>query len=252
MRHISIFLMIILNLLIIPNIFATNAQVKKTFIVGVQSNNEFPLYNFNPKVGFEGIFKKFFDDFAEEEGIKFIYKTLPKNKMLKSFLSGDIDFRFPDNPFWSSAVKRSKNIVYSSSIYYYIEGVFTKKEQNFSGLDQMKSLGIVGEVVPWSLHHYIEARKITITKSDNCKLLIKELIDGDIEGAYCNYHVANYYIAKFGLQDKIIFAENLPNVDDYYYLATIKHPDLLERFNLWLEKNRVNLTAEYKKFARSN
>jgi hypothetical protein len=233
-----------------PNVFAQEEQVKKIFIVGVQSNNEFPLYNFDPKIGFEGVFKKFFDNFAKEEGIEFIYKTLPKNQMLKAFLNGDVDFKFPDNPFWSSAIKRSKEVVYSNPVYYYVEGIFTKKEQKFEGLDKVKSLGVVGEIVPWSLHHDVEARKIKITKSNSCKLLIKELMDGDIEGAYCNYHVANYYIEKFGLEDKIAFSENLPNVNDYYYLATIKHPEIVERFNNWVERNRFDIASMYDQFAK--
>jgi polar amino acid transport system substrate-binding protein len=245
MRVISIFLLIILNLFIIPNVFANKEQVKDTFIVGVQSNNEYPLYNFNQKDGFEGIFKKVLEDFAIEHKIKFIYKTLPKREMLRAFLDGEIDFRFPDNPFWSSAIKRSKKVIYSEPVHYYIEGIFTRKEKNFHNLEKIKSLGIVGDVVPWSLYHYLEARKMTITKSNNCKLLIKELIDGDIEAAYCNYHVANYYIEKFALQKTIEFATDLPYVDDYYYLSTIKHSQILTKFNLWIEKNRNKLKKEY-------
>ena len=248
MKHISIFLIIILNLFVIQNVFAHKEQVKKIFIVGVQSNNEFPLYHFDQKNGFQGIFHSFLNSFASESGIEFKYKTMHKKEMMQAFLNGEIDFKFPDNPLWSSAIKRSKKVIYSKPIHYYVEGMFTKKDKNFNNLEKIKSLGIVGEVVPWSLYHYLEARKMTITKSISCKLLIKELIDGDIDAAYCNYHVGNYYIDKFGLNKQVEFAINLPNTDDYYYLSTITHQKILDKFNLWIEKNRDKIKKEYNKF----
>ena len=62
MKYISIFV-IILNLFIIPNLFAESGVVKKKFIVGVHSHSEFPLYNLSPKYGFSGIFKDFLESF---------------------------------------------------------------------------------------------------------------------------------------------------------------------------------------------
>ena len=235
MQYVLISIIIVI-LAISQNLFAQQEQLKTSYIVGVQSADSSPLYNFNKSHEFGGSLKQKLDLFAAKNHINFIYKLYNKKDALKALINGEIDFRFPDNPFWSSAVKKNHNILYSNPITYYIEGLFVTRHSEIYNPDDIKTLGVVGGILPWPLHHYTETRKMTLVKSNNCKLLIKKLIDRDIDAAYCNYEVGNYYIKQFNLANDIIFSHNLPMISDYYYLSTIKHQNIIKLFNKFLEQ----------------
>ena len=245
----AISIIITLNLFIIQTIFANIDKPQDTFIVGVQSHNDIAFDGLESKSVCKRMFFDFLLDFAKANNINLEYKKLKKRDRMKGFLNHEVDFRFPDNPYWSAATKRNQEVIYSNPIYYYIEGLFIRSEdvEKLNDLNKIKNIGIIGDIVPWFLHHNVEIQKTKLTQLLKNKLLIKALVSGEIDAAYSDFYWGNFTIKELELEDKIVFAKNLPNINDYYHLSTIKHPEIVEKFNIWARDNIDDLKESIKR-----
>ena len=232
----AVSIIITLNFLIIQTIFANIDKPQDTFIVGVQSNNDIAFDGYKNKFRCEKIFFDFLLTFAKNNNFNLEYRELNKTDRIHSFLNHDIDFRFPDNPTWSAATKRNQEVIYSDPIYYYVEGLFIRNEdvEKFNHLKDIKKIGIAGDVVPWFLHHNVEIQKMKLVQLPKNRLLMKALLSGEVDAAYSDFYLGDFTINELELENKITFAKNLPNINDYYYLSTIKHPEIVDKFNLWM------------------
>jgi hypothetical protein len=205
------------------------------FTVGVENTNKLPLYGINEKGEFVGLYRKILDKFAKDNNIRFIYKPYKINELFNNLFNANIDFKFPDNPTWRAADKKPYNLTYSCPVYFYLETLFVRPIDANKTIDQFHSIGLVGDVALWSIHHYIEANRVVI-KRNQCKKLIKQLFASEVEGILCNYFVMKNALEELGLEGKLVPNFKLPNTDDYYYLSTINHPDIIHNFNNWLKQ----------------
>jgi polar amino acid transport system substrate-binding protein len=211
-----------------------NIKQPLIFSVGVENTNKLPLYAVNERGEFVGLYRKILDAFAKDNNIKFVYKPYKINELFYNLINAKIDFKFPDNPTWRATDKRNYNIVYSDPVYFYVEALFVKPSNLKKTIDQFSSIGLVGDVALWSIHNYIEVNRIKI-KRNQCKKLIKQLFASEIEGILCNYFVMKNALAELGLEDRLVPNFYLPNVDDYIYLSSVNHPDIIQNFNIWLK-----------------
>jgi hypothetical protein len=217
-----------------------NIDQPLVFTVGVENTNKLPLYGVNEKGEFCGLYRKILDKFASDNNVKFIYKPFKINELFNNFYDAKIDFKFPDNPSWRAADKRAFSIVYSLPLYLYVEALFVKPSDLNKSIDKFNFIGLVGDVALWSIHHYIEVNRISI-KRNQCKKLIKQLFASEIEGIMCNYFVMKNSLRELGLEDRLVPNFNLPHIDDYYYFSTIKHPDIINNFNIWLKQHKDDI-----------
>lgn len=221
---------------------------KKEYIVGIEETNYFPLYAVNEHREFIGVYREILDKFAKDNNIKFIYKPLKVQEIYKEFFSKNIDLKFPDHPSWKAADKRNYSITYSNRISHSIVGVFVLEENKDITLDKVKVLGQPSDAILWSIHHYIEVKKIRL-KQDNISSLIEKLINREIEGIYYDYIAMNYELQKYK-NKPIVFAHNLPFIDDYHYLSSLNHSELITKFNEWLEKNLSFVKESLNKYTK--
>ena len=180
---------------------------QKQYIIGVDTNDEYPLYRIdnNP----EGFYIDIMEKFAQSTNIKFIYKKLPKDNLYSSFYNQEIDLRLVDNPNWHATTKREHNVIYSTAIHFYINGMFIMNDRNLD-IHQIKNLGVVTDSLIWSMQHYLHNNKIDIKKAKNCNDLIEPLMNGEIDIIYCNYQVMQYHLKG---NKQIVFASHLPYID---------------------------------------
>jgi len=210
-------------------------QLKEEYIVGVEDTNYFPSYAFNSKGELIGVFREILDKFAHDAKVKLIYKPYKIREVYRDLFEKKIDLKFPDHPTWKAADKRDYNITYSDKALTFITGIFVLEENKDITLDKIKILGHSAEAILWSIYHYVEIKKIRI-KNEPCQMLIDKLVNKEIDGIYYNYFAMQYELKKHKTS-KIVFAPNLPYVDDYYYMSTIHHSDLIIKFNEWLNLN---------------
>jgi ABC-type amino acid transport substrate-binding protein len=218
------------------------------YVIGVENIEYYPLYA-KREGKYAGFARALFDEFAGQSGHKFIYKPLPIKRLFKGFIEGDLDFKFPDSPYWKQDLKKGKKVVYSDSVVEYVDGVLVSPENLGRGKDALKSLGVLRGFTPWDFLDDIKAKKIGLKEVNSLEALIKMTKSKKVDGVYFNVIVANYFQEKT-LFDKggVLFDSSLPHTRSHYYLSTIQHPALIEEFNYFLATNQAlvaSLKARY-------
>ncbi len=240
-------LILILLLFICLNIIP---QTKKEYIVGVENIKYYPLYSYDGKEWI-GYAREILDAFANKKGYKFNYVALPVARLFNDFvISQTIDFKFPDNPYWSADLKKDKKVIYSKSVVDYIEGVIVLPERKGKSLENLKTLGTIMGFTAWDYLDLIKTKKITLKENTDFDVLLLQTINKNIDGAYINIVVADYHLNEILKKpEALIFDETLPYTKSSYFFASIKYPHIIEEFNKFLEEEKdfvAKVKAKYK------
>lgn len=221
---------------------------QKTFIIGVENIQYYPQYS-NENGEYNGYARELLDTFAKDKGYTFTYEPLPVKRLFGLFLKGAYDFKYPDNPHWSAKDKEGKNVVYSSPVVDYIDGVMVKPENKGKGKESIKTLGLVMGFTAFEYLGDIEAKKMKTAENKNFTALLKQADLGRIDGAYANVAVAQHQLREvLKKPNALVFDPSLPHSKDSYRLSTIAHPTVIEEFNAWMESNKPNVQAIKDKF----
>lgn len=230
--------MIKIILIILFNIISLSAS-GKTYSVGVESYIDHPYQSVKANGEFYGVLKDILDSFAKEEGINFIYKPYKSAELYKEFLSGNLDFKFPDNYIWKFAEKEGHNIIYSIIVTHYIDGIFIKKSDLGKKMKEFKIFGTnKGDDIVHILSKKQKDGRIDVTNAQTCSELISKIMAGEIDAIFCNYDVMRYLLKGSLYEKEVVFNPDFLFIDNYFYLSTIKHKEIIEKFNKWVIKNR--------------
>ena len=212
------FLFILLSFFSSP-IFAAN-----NFVVGVGD------YDYLPHHGiinheYRGYAREILDLFSKKSGLILIYRPLPWKRVIHEYTNGNVDFIFPDNPFWDTEAKKGKKIQYSNAVVSYIDGVVVLPENKGRGIDHLKTIGTLRGFTIWDYKKYIQSGQMELAESNNFVPLLKQVLMKRIDGAYMELAVANYYLQDvLKKPGALVFDPNLPHTRDNYHLSSIKHP----------------------------
>lgn len=210
---------------------------QKEFVVGIEDIQYLPFYaNNNNKLS--GYSAEVLELFAQKNGIKFVYRPLPVKRLYKELLDGSIDFKYPDNPNWNQAQKKSTKVFYSQGVANYIDGIIAKKENINKNI--LVKLGTIRGFTAWDYLDEIKSKKIQLQENENMDQLFGMLAKDRIDGAYLNIDVAKYYLKEHSLGG-FDFNSKLKHTKDSYYLSSTKHEALLKEFNIFLTKNKKEL-----------
>lgn len=225
-------------LLLAPQSFAATK-----YVVGVEDISYLPYYTTDGKE-YTGFARELLDDFAKSAGIELEYTPLPINNLFGKFLApqSKIDFKFPDNENWAQDLKKDIKITYSKPVADYIDGVLVTPARHGKGKDQVKKLATYRGFTAWDFLGDIKAKKIEIKENDSMTGLLQQTIKGFVDGAYVNISVARY-ILKNNLKKEsdLLFDEGLPHTKSSYKLSTIRHPELIKKFEEYLEKKKTDI-----------
>ena len=238
--------LLILNIILV---FNTHASEEITFIIGVEDNQYFPHYTYEDGE-YQGIGKEILSAFFTEKNYKFKYKALPVARLFQSFLDGSVDFKYPDNAFWSISEKQGKGVIYSSPVMPSTDGVMVLPENNGKkSANQIKILGTIRGFTAPQWMGRVERGEMILAENDNSSLLVKQVFAKRIEGAYGNIDVMRYILRnEYKDGAALIFDSSLPHTRDHYYLSSIKYPEVINEFDIWLKENEKfisNLKLEY-------
>lgn len=209
----------------------------KEYIVGVEDYSRYPFqYIINGE--YKGRFRDLLDKFAKDNNIIFKYKPLKIDNLYTELYEGSIDFKFPDNPVWRSPEKKQYEINYSDIFTNYIDGIFVREDFINKRFAELKKFGVVDDVVLWSLSNREKKGDAEIIKANSCAELIIKLKNKDIDGIFCNYDVMTFLLKNSSMSYKVKINTNLPLIDNYIHISTIKYPEIIKNFNIWVSKNR--------------
>jgi ABC-type amino acid transport substrate-binding protein len=220
----------------------------KTYFVGVENLDYYPHYT-HQGGQYKGFARDVLDEFAKQKGYVFEYKILPIKRLYNDFVEGKVDLKYPDCSDWQKDLKKGVSIHYSNAVVDYIDGVMVVTSNKMLGVDKLHVLGTVLGFTPWVYQDAITAGKIKLHENKSFPGLLQQVILKRIDGAFVNIAVANYQLndvlKKPGL---LVFDPNLPHIRGSYYFSTIKHPEVIDEFNSFLNKNKEMINALKKKY----
>ncbi|WP_163835228.1 transporter substrate-binding domain-containing protein [Spartinivicinus ruber] len=220
--------------LVVVLISLTSITFANTFTVGVEDIDYYPFYSYNNKE-YSGAAYEILDAFAKKNNYTFTYKGMPVTRLLKSYLNGEVDFKFPDNAYWGQEDKKAHSVVYSQPVLSFIDGVLVKPENKDKNIEWLKRLGTLRGFTAWDYLDLIKANKVTLRGVSSLDSLIKQVANDRLDAAYFNIQVASYYLKhKLNQADLLVFNESLPHTKSNYHLSTIKHAKIISKFNQFL------------------
>lgn len=235
-------------LVLVAALAPLSSSQAKTYSVGVEDITYFPLYGFEDG-RYGGFARAVLEAFAETYGHSFEYKARPVSRLLKGFIEGRVDLKFPANPNWAQDLKAGRTVVYSQPVVEYVDGVMVLPERLGQGLASFSVLGTVRGFSPFVWLDRIKAGSVHLDENSNFKALIKQTLARRVDGAYANVAVVNHILkGELRQPGALVFDPDLPHDRSSYHLATIKHPDLVDQFDAWMRDHGKVLDALKKRY----
>lgn len=219
-----------------------NISLAETYTIGVEQLDYYPHYASKGGSDYTGFARDLLDAFAKKTGHTFTYKPLPVKRLYDAFVAEQVDFKYPDSQYWSQDIKKGKNIVYSTAVINYIDGVVIDPKNKGKGIDAIKTLGLIGGFEPWALKDHLKSGKIKEDPSNSFKAMLEKTLSGKNDAAYGNIDVINHILTQeLKKPGALIFDESVPHSKDSYYLSTIKAPKVIEQFNQFLKDEKATI-----------
>lgn len=234
--------------LLIFSLFANQKQ----YVIGVQDFPEYLPYSKFSDGDYQGFNRELLDAFAKHEGVTFKYEAVPVKRLIQMFLLGKVDFKYPDNEYWSADLKKDTPIIYSHPVVHYIDGVIVLNRNKGRGIEKLKVLGTIRGFTPFTYLEDIKTGKITLHENSNYMGLLRMIYKNRVDGTYTNVSVSKYYFENDIIEENdksaLVFDPGLPHTKSTRHLSTIKHPKLLQKFNQWMEEEKPFLNSLKKKY----
>lgn len=224
----------LLSMLILLPIAPLAAQLE--YRVGVEDVDYYPIYSaVPPDYQFRGYARDLLDAFAVHEQIQLRYVSLPVRRLTHDYWAGRLDLIFPDNPRWSEGKKQELGIVYSQPLLVFQDAMLVLPSRLGQPREGFRKLGFVRGFTPWKFQTEIAAGRVEIETSPGPEGLIRMALSGYIDAANMARQVAQYHLAQLGQPDGLRVEPRLLSlVDSHYHLSSIRHPELIHRFDAFL------------------
>lgn len=240
----------LIGLLSTATIFCHTAIAQSNFVIGVQNFEEYLPYSQYSNSEYSGFNKDLLDLFAKTKNYTFTYTALPINRLYSDFVSGKVDFKYPDNEYWSRDKKVGLDIEYSSPIVYYIDGVITKTERLGDGVEELKQLETIRGYTPFIYLKKIKEGSILLSENSSIEGLLQQTERERIDGAYFNVAVAKYYLRRINASGSVdlAFDRLLPHSKGTRHLSSYKYPQIIAEFNAFFESHKDEVEKLKKKY----
>lgn len=209
----------------------------KTFTVGVENLEYNPHYSFEGGE-YKGFGAEVLKAFAKEKGYTLQFKPYPVARLIGVFVSGEVDFKYPDNSNWAGDAKKGKSIVYSDAVAQFTDGALVLPDMK--GKTTLKTLGAPRGFTPWTYMGDVSAGKIKLQELDTLDAVIKSVQAKRVDAGYANIDVAAHYMKNvLKTPDVLVFDSALPHDKGTYHLSTIKHAAVIAEFNQFLKDKKA-------------
>ena len=223
---------------------SAHAVAESTYVVGVEDARFMPHYSVDTQGQYQGFARELLDAFAEDSGVRLIYRPLPVDELLPALLAGSVDFKYPDNPGWSGADKADHPLHYSQAAVSYVDGVMVAPRRAGLDVQQLKRLAVVDGWTPKGYEARIDAGQVLLVGSSDLPRMIRQAMLKDTDGAYYNIVVAMHYLNNVRTKPgALVFEPKLPHTRGTYHLSSVRHPELIQRFDRFLGERRGFIAA---------
>lgn len=222
----------------------------RVLTVGVENLQYYPLHTVDANNEYAGFAREVLDAFARQQGYTFRYVPLPINRLYSALLKeAAVDFKYPDNPKWREELRVGLQISYSDVVVTTEEGAMVLPKRRGRPLSQLKSLGTVLGFTPWPYLPAIDSKAITLTTSNSFDSLLRHALAAHIDAVYVNVDVANYMLAEeLKTPGGLLFDPGLPHARSDFRLSTVRYPDVVQQFSLFLQREKTWLAQLRSKY----
>ncbi|MES2148289.1 MAG: transporter substrate-binding domain-containing protein [Pseudomonadota bacterium] len=235
--------------LICVSALALGAGQPRTFTIGVEDLQYYPLHTIDAANEYRGYAREVLDLFAHQQGYQFHYVPLPINRLYLAFLQdGSVDFKYPDNPKWKPELRGARRVRYSAAVVTSEEGAMVLPRQRGRPFSQLRTLGTALGFTPWPYLSAIESKTVVLTTASGFDGLLRHALAAHLDAVYVNVDVANYLLAEAKLPGALVFDPGLPHARSDFSLATLRYPQVLAEFDQFLRREQVQLQKLRKKY----
>ncbi|MET1077141.1 MAG: transporter substrate-binding domain-containing protein [Pseudomonas sp.] len=208
------------------------------YSVGVEDVDYYPIYSVTaPDYQYRGYARDLLDLFATREHIQLRYVALPVRRLFHNYWAGRLDLVFPDSPRWNVTQKQPHKVIYSQPVLVFQDAMLVLPSRLGEPLEHFRKLGFVRGFTPWKFQEQIAAGQVKIEESPGPEGLIRMALAGYIDGANMAQQVARYHLTLMGKPQGLVVEPSLLTLQDsHYYLSSIRHPELIARFDAFLRR----------------
>jgi hypothetical protein len=165
------------------------------------------------------------------------------------FVSGKLDFIFPDNPNWVADLKKRVTVSYAPMLEF-TDGVLVNPNSLGKGLSHLKVLGIPLGFTPYPYQQLMTTGVLRVEESLQYDTLYQKLIAKRIDGAYMNTRIARYYWSKIRKEEEapVVYDPDLPHASGYWYLSSIKYGRVIDEFKRYLSTHQAEIDELKKRY----
>lgn len=210
---------------------------------GVEITDYSPYYYMDEGQRYKGAARDIFDLFSNSMNTTAHYQAMPVRRLFNEFLEGNIDLKFPDNPLWSVDLKGDTTVFYSKPVFSVRESllILEQAEGEIAAKDIEKVGTILGFTVP-GIANNLSNNEFEAIRIKKIEQLIHMLVSKRIQAVYFNENVA-LSLAKDMYPNKNLKRHSkFPAFKYAYHLSSIKHPQLIKKFNQFLNSHAEKIT----------
>jgi polar amino acid transport system substrate-binding protein len=211
-------------------------------IVGTEAINYPPFIIFAEGSKLGGFYREVLDKFAADNQHSIVYVPYPIKRLMLNLLNGKVDFKIPDNEYWSQDLRKGHVIYYTRPITTYIDGVFVSPENKGLPYENMTSLVTVRGFTPFPFMQEIATGQITFSETISIAAVLEMVANKRSYGGFVNVDVAKNYIKTvMHATDTVTvtYDDQLPKGISKISLSTNSKPQIIEQFNKWMLANQV-------------
>lgn len=217
--------------------FFTLANEQSVYTIGVENIDYYPHYAFSHRKN--SFSKELFEIFFKQENLKIEFVPLPLKRFNQWYIKDKIDFKYPDNEQWRANDSNQQNITYSNQVITSIAGsIVLNNNTNFT-VEKIKRLGTITGFYPTLWINRIKNNQIQLVEYNNVVSVIRLLIHGMVDAINLDYSVVNFHLNEINKNKLLIMDKSLPHQKTIFHLSTIKHPKVINKFNLFLKNNQL-------------
>lgn len=226
----------------------TRSAGNRTVVVGIEQVDYFPVLNAEHGE-VSGFAREVFDLFGRRYGYTIQYRILPIPQLYKALLAEQsVDLKFPDNPVWMSALRKSKSLHYSNGVLDFVDGVMVRPDRLGGHLDALHRLGAIQGFDVSSYYERVQSGRIRMVQANELSTLLDEGLRGQVDGVFGNVAIAAARLRQQGHPGALLYDPALPHNDSSYLVSSLKRPDLIRSFNAFLVKNKAEIDALKRKY----
>ena len=219
----------------------TTLSQAASYVIGIEEIDYYPHYDFS-RGQERGYFVDLIRLFSSHSGHKFKFEPLPVKRLYHSATSG-IDLIYPDNPKWLQYIEAGVPKHYSLPVIYTLGSTLVRPEHQHIQLTQFRTLANIHGFVPtkWlALQNQYQYRIVDVPDVASALGLV---LKGRLDGASIEYNVAQHYLRSIKQQEQLVIGELLPFTQLPFLMSSVKHPQLLSEFNLFLQEKAAEVAA---------